>query len=225
MHTDDVFDGIIPGACDQANKIDKCPTTQGKLHVHVGASPVDEATHEVACVEMTPASLSANTGMEGSLALETPCACKPAQRVGGAAEEDVWTQPGPPNVTTPPKTLPAPSKQIKVPLATFSRRITSEMSLRLVNIPKAMHKGLGLTRAYPVAGRRRSKRGTIYVRMPGGWTHPVTMMAASGSYHRRLTDGWAVVCRVAKIRIGDTVRFSRTERCDTLDLAITRAGG
>lgn len=121
---------------------------------------------------------------------------------------------------------PTPSKGSTTPCSgradlAFSRCLTSEMSLRLMNIPRAMHQGLGLSSAYPLEGRRRCKRCTIYVCSPDGGRHPVAIVCASGSYHRRLTEGWGAVCRLTGLSVGDTVHFRRTDRPDVLDMTIT----
>ena len=254
MHTDDVLDDVILGVYDQANENDGCPTMHDSLHAPAGAGLGNEAKHELdvltgralenaheaksaafAFGRTEPAALNANTGQECP-DFKT-CACENAD--GGAGGKDfclcvestmtpLQTHDTASNIQEPrpPIKMPTSGSSFRPPtcLLTFSRRILSEMSLRLLNIPKAMHKGLDLVSAYPIVGRRRSSRCTVFVRIPGGWAHPVTMTCASGSHHRRLTEGWAVVCRVAKIRVGDAVHFSRTKRHDTLEMTITRAG-
>ena len=84
------------------------------------------------------------------------------------------------------------------------------MSLRLLNIPCAMHARLGLRDAYPVIKRRRAKKCTIYIRSSDGFQHPVRMVSASGTHHHRLTEGWCAFCLHAGVEIGDAVRFEAT---------------
>jgi hypothetical protein len=104
----------------------------------------------------------------------------------------------------------------------FSRAVTCEMRLRMLNIPKAMHECLGLGDAYPVVNGRRSNQCDIYIRSPDGVRHLVLMLCAAGSHHRRLTRGWRSFCWHTRLRIGDTVRFRRTDVPGELDTDITR---
>lgn len=94
--------------------------------------------------------------------------------------------------------------------ASFARRMTCEMSLRLLNIPRAMHNSLELWRAYPLVHGRRSNKCTLPVYSPDGVRHPIAMVSSSGSHHRRLTDGWRRFCVHAGVRLGDVVHFYRT---------------
>jgi len=108
--------------------------------------------------------------------------------------------------------------------ASFTRVITCAMSLRLLNIPQAMHKQLGLRLAYPTVGRRRVRQCTIHVCSPDGFHHPVRMMTASGSRHRRLTDGWRAFCVHAGVEIGDAICFQQTGVPGVLNAYIDRRG-
>ena len=242
----DVFDTTMLCGHDPAKKVDGGLAMHGIMLARMDASPEEniagasKSTQQAMSAilvtvppERTTAALSTTSETEWS----DIGACTLAHVDGRASIKNACVHEGPQpplqssgatsSVQQPPvitAQTPGPcSKQVKCSLTTFSRRISSKMSLRLMNIPKAMHKGLGLANAFPMAGRRRSNRCTINVRIPGGWTHPVTMTSASGSYHRRLTEGWAVVCWVAQIRIGDTVQFCRTERHGTLEMTIARA--
>jgi len=107
--------------------------------------------------------------------------------------------------------------------STFSRTMTCEMSLRVLNIPKGMHACLDLGSAYPFINGRRSNRCTIHILSPDGVRHPVSMLSIVGSHHRRLTEGWRSFCRHARVRIGDTVQFCRTDVPGELDTVITRS--
>jgi hypothetical protein len=108
--------------------------------------------------------------------------------------------------------------------ASFVRNITCDMTLRLLNIPRSMHAHLGLCHAYPLIGRRRSRHCTIYIRSPDGFRHPVRMVAASGSHHRRLTDGWRAFCMHAGVQVGDAIYFHRTGVPGVLNASIDRRG-
>jgi len=109
--------------------------------------------------------------------------------------------------------------------ASFTRVITCAMSLRLLNIPQAMQKQLGLRLAYPTVGRRRVRQCTIHVCSPDGFHHPVRMVTASGSRHRRLTDGWCAFCVHAGVEIGDAVCLQQTGVPGVLNAYIDRRGG
>lgn len=106
--------------------------------------------------------------------------------------------------------------------ASFSRTMTCDMSLRVLNIPKAMHKSLGLCRAYKLSNGRRSTRCTIHLCSPDGARLPVTMITMLGSQHRRLTKGWRSFCDHAGLRIGDTVHFHKMGVPGELQTNITR---
>lgn len=114
-----------------------------------------------------------------------------------------------------------PPAQVTAP---FVRKITCDMTLRLLNIPRSMHAHLGLCRAYPLIGHRRLRHCTIYIRSPDGFRHPVRMVAASGSRHRRLADGWRAFCMHAGIRVGDAIHFHRTGVPGVLNASIDRRG-
>ena len=114
-----------------------------------------------------------------------------------------------------------PPAQVTAP---FIRKITCDMTLRLVNIPQAMHVHLGLCYAYPTIGRRRSRQCTIYICSPDGFRHPVRMLAASGSHHHRLTKGWRAFCVHAGVEIGDAIRFYQTGVLGVLHTSIVRRG-
>lgn len=100
--------------------------------------------------------------------------------------------------------------------------MTCDMSLRVLNIPKAMHAHLMLGNAYPVVNGRRTKRCTIHIRSPDGVRHPVDMVAAAGTHHHRFSQGWKTFCSHARVRIGDTIDFRRTNAPDELDTFIAR---
>ena len=106
----------------------------------------------------------------------------------------------------------------------FVRAITCSMSLRLFNIPRAMQAHLGLFHAYPMIGRRRSRQCTIYICSPDGFRHPVRMVAASGSHHHRLTEGWRAFCVHAGVGIGDAIRFYQTGVLGVLNTSVVRRG-
>jgi hypothetical protein len=108
--------------------------------------------------------------------------------------------------------------------ATFARTITCEMSLRVLNIPKAMHTCLGLGKAFPVVKGRRANRCRIHIRAFDGSCHPVTMCALPGTPHRRLSEGWRAFCAHARVSIGDTVHFHCTGVPHELDTVVVRGG-
>ena len=112
-----------------------------------------------------------------------------------------------------------PPAQVTAP---FVRKITCDMTLRVLNIPQAMHAHLGLCHAYPLIGHRRLRHCTIYIRSPDGFRHPVRMVAASGSRHRRLADGWRAFCMQAGVQVGDAIHFHRTVVSGVLNASIDR---
>lgn len=107
----------------------------------------------------------------------------------------------------------------------FTRSLTCEMSLRLLNIPQAMHECLGLQHAYPVVGRRRLRRCTVHIASPDRVVHAVEMQAASKSHHHRLHEGWRAFCEHVGLRVGDAIHFYATDRPDALVTTVTRAKG
>lgn len=102
----------------------------------------------------------------------------------------------------------------------FARDVTCDMSLRILNIPEAMHQRLGLVSAYPRVNGRRAKRCTVYISSPGGYQHSVTMVSKTN--HRRLTDGWRSFCESMQLRVGDTIHFYSTNLPNELHVNIVR---
>lgn len=106
--------------------------------------------------------------------------------------------------------------------ARFSRVLTCEMALRVLNIPKTMHKHLRLFRAYPLVNGRRIKRCTVNIINSDGSRHSVLMISTPGTPHRRFTKGWRAFCIQTGLRVGDIVHFSCNETPNNLNVSIQK---
>jgi hypothetical protein len=104
----------------------------------------------------------------------------------------------------------------------FVRKITCSMSLRMLNIPRAMQGHLSLCHTYHMIGHRRSRQCTVQIHSPDGFQHPVRMVAATGSHHHRLTEGWRAFCKHAGVQVGDAIHFHRTGVPGVLNASIDR---
>ena len=106
----------------------------------------------------------------------------------------------------------------------YARTIASATALRLLHIPRDMHRQLGLGSMYPkkAAGRRKN---VCTVDLVTGTAHAAVMMlrtTSKGQHHRRLSTGWREFCGLAGVGIGDRLVFTRLENANTLSVHIEK---
>jgi hypothetical protein len=108
----------------------------------------------------------------------------------------------------------------------YTRTVTSSTALRLLHIPKGMHRQLGLGDMYtPKATGRR--RNVCTVNLATSAIHAVVVMlrtTSSGQYHRRLSSGWREFCARADVEVGDELIFERTGTGNELVVRVVKAG-
>ena len=106
----------------------------------------------------------------------------------------------------------------------YVRTIASATALRLLHIPRDMHRQLGLGSMYPKTAARRRKN-VCTVDLVTGTAHAAVVMlrtTSKGQHHRRLSTGWREFCGLAGVGIGDRLVFTRLENAKTLSVHIEK---
>ena len=106
----------------------------------------------------------------------------------------------------------------------YVRTIASATALRLLYIPRDMHRQLHLCDMYPkkAAGRRKSVCNLDLVTETA---HAAVVMLSKTSMrqnHRRLTTGWREFCEKAGVKVGDRLVFTRQENVNALSVHVEK---
>ena len=108
----------------------------------------------------------------------------------------------------------------------YTRTVTSATALRLLNIPKDMHRQLGLGDMYPPKGAgRRSNVCTVHMATSAIRAAVVMLRTSSRTqHHRRFSTGWREFCALVGVEIGDVIMFERTGTSNELAVRVVKAG-